>query len=182
MLFFACGASWSSLSADFTVGKLSQCAGPRVSVWIPLIIYAVMISALLVIVEFAPNVWLTRVLCLLVGASLFTNFIRSLQTSLMWLNDKQEREMAAPLNDQSYRVTLGTMLVGLALLFSAFFNWLADRMYYTNRNITYWVRICIGSTVLLGLVSAIIQSCLIRRIMKESAGKSSNNSQEEQED
>ena len=96
MLFFACGASWSSLSADFTVGKLSQCAGPRVSVWIPFAIYAVMIGALLVIVEFAPNVWLTRVMCLFVGASLFTNFIRSLQTSLVWLQDKQDREMAAP--------------------------------------------------------------------------------------
>ena len=75
--------------------------------------------------------------------------------------------MTAPKHDQSYRVTLGVMLIGLSLLLSTFFSWLADRMYYTNRNITYWVRICIGATVLLGLISAIIQTCLVRRITKK---------------
>ena len=84
MLFFACGASWAGLAADVTIGKL----GPKAAIWVPFLLYSAAIGTLLVTVEFAPDIWLTRFLCLLIGASLFTNFIRSLQTSLFWLDDK----------------------------------------------------------------------------------------------
>ena len=48
------------------------------------------------------------------------------------------------------------MLLIIAFFLTPFFSWLADRMYYTNRNVTYWVRVDIGVTVLFLLVSALI--------------------------
>ena len=74
MLFFASGASWAALGADLTLGKLRKCQ----VIWLPFIAYLIFISTLLVTIEFAPDVWLTRFICMLTGASLITNLIGSL--------------------------------------------------------------------------------------------------------
>ena len=149
MLFYATGATWAALAADLTLGKLHK-RGPRSAIWVPLIFYTLFITALLITVEFVPDQWVTRVLCFLIGASLMTCLIGSLQTSLGWLEAKR-----LPAN-QSFRATFGTMLLIIAFFLTPFFSWLADRMYYTNRNVTYWVRVDIGVTVLFLLVSALI--------------------------
>lgn len=109
-----------------------------------------------------PDVWLTRSLCFLVGASVYTCLLGTLQTSIIWLDNR------LPTNDPSFRVTLGALLISLSLIFASFFTWLADRMYYTNRNVAYWVRINIGGTVVIGLLSALMQTCLVRKKQRDS--------------
>ena len=131
----------------------------------PPFLYVVFIATLLITVEMLPNVWLIRTLCFLIGASLWTCILGSLETSILWLDEKHRT------NDQSFRVTFGVMLIATALLFSAFFSWLADRMYYSNRNVTYWVRSEIGITAFFILLSAAVQTCLLRK--KQSASEES---------
>ena len=128
MLFFATGACWAGLGADMTLGKL-HLTDYRSAIWVPTGIYTVCIAILLVTIEALPNVWLTRIICFLIGASLFTSLIGSLQTSISWLDAHH------PTNDQSFRVTFGVMLMSFAMILSTFFSWLADRMYYSNRNV-----------------------------------------------
>ena len=55
------------------------------------------------------------------------------------------------------------MLMIFALLLTSFFTWLADTLYYSNRNVTYWVHTDIAITTALLLLSAIIQTCLLRK-------------------
>ena len=48
------------------------------------------------------------------------------------------------------------MLMIFALLLTSFFTWLADTLYYSNRNVTYWVHTDVAITTALLLLSAII--------------------------
>ena len=77
MLFFAAGAVWAALGADLTLGSLHQMLGHKSAIWLPLFSYLVFMGTFLVTVEFAANVWLTRFLCLLMGATQFTCLIGS---------------------------------------------------------------------------------------------------------
>lgn len=156
MLFFATGATWAALGSDFTMGRLHH-RGYRSAIWIPTTLYAAMVIVLLVTVQFMPSVWLTRTLCFLIGASLFTCILGTLQTSIIWLDNR------LPTNDPSFRVTLGVLLISLSLILTSFLSWLGDRMYYTNRNVAYWVRINMGGTVVVALLSALMQTCLVRK-------------------
>ena len=49
MLFFATGATWAALAADFTLGRL-HLAGQHYAIWVPITLYVVIVAVLLVTV------------------------------------------------------------------------------------------------------------------------------------
>lgn len=49
MLFFATGATWAALGSDFTMGRL-HLAGTRTAIWVPITLYSVMVTVLLITV------------------------------------------------------------------------------------------------------------------------------------
>ena len=77
MLFFATGATWAAFGVDLTLGRLKQ-HRKQLAIWLPSLLYAISIAVFLLMVQFYPEVWLARVLCFLVGASLFTSLLGSL--------------------------------------------------------------------------------------------------------
>ena len=77
MVFFATGATWAALVSDQTIGRLHR-VGKCIAIWIPVGLYAASTGTLIITIEFAANVWLTRFLCLLIGASLYTCLLGSL--------------------------------------------------------------------------------------------------------
>ena len=120
---------------------------------------------ILLTVEYVPNVWFTRFLCLLIGTSLYSSLVCSVQTCATWLLNKQDN----PMIKNGCATTLSLMIIGISLLLTTLFSWLSDHTYYLNRNITYWVRIIIGVTIaLITLLSAPIQTCLLQRKRKTS--------------
>ena len=48
------------------------------------------------------------------------------------------------------------LMLAISLGLAAIVTWLADTMYYTNRNVKYWVQIEVSSTILFMLFSATI--------------------------
>ena len=82
MLFFATGAAWAGLGADLILGNLHK----MYAIWVFYVFYFISVALLLVSVQFFANVWLTRCLCLMIGASLFSCMLCSMQTSIFWLD------------------------------------------------------------------------------------------------
>ena len=143
MLFFATGACWACLTTEYTLGLVSK-KSKQCGIWLSTFSYMVTIGALLLVVTYFPNVWLTRIICLLVGASLFNSLICSMQTCINWVK-KVKRE-------EKNTVILGIMILALSLPMTTLFSWLADRLYYLNRNVSYWVQIIISATIVLSLI------------------------------
>ena len=152
MAFFAAGGSFATCESMLG-GKLYELRR-----FYPLpVFYVLSIGIQLGLITVLGNVWLTRIFAFLVGFSLLLNvqnaFLVATHT-LDSLNAKQNGE----------RWTLMTFTLGVTFGLSALMALLCDKLYYTNRDVTYWVYIIYGGFNLAFVVfSAILGHCLIRK-------------------
>ena len=150
MTFFALGASWSALCAEWTIERKCLSNWPILSRWLQTSLYCGTLVGLLATLHLGEE-WITNILVFFTGCFLWDCLLDSINTCLDWVkhtkNAKQPQIFAS-------------IILAIALLVSAFGSWIADRMYFTNRNVDYWITIIIAATGGLVIFSTLIQTCL----------------------